>query len=505
MSKNQIINLESEGRIKVIIYYLVVYLAMHGGIFFLADAVYWDDWTLYRMDRLDVIDTFRQQNFISIYVGHIHNIFMGIGLWLYKLVTFLAIFFTAVFLDLILRKFHYLDKNLRVCIVLLFLSLPFYWARVAMIDMIYTLCVFLFFSASYFYWTSRILSLILFFLSFTTNSLLVFYAIPFLSFYYLANKDAYLNVESLFRFSIKHIDFILLPFVFFAIKNLYFQPYGIFDGYNQHFGIQNLFTSAAKTLIDLFQLEARLINVLIAYLVIYKLVFKFKLFSLSSANSSKKTINLYYLGLFFLLMAVFPYWILGHVTKFSEWTSRHQLLMPLGTAFIFTGLIFATKLAYRRIIASLIFSICFVLNFSTYVSLYYDWKKQVQIIDQFRNNDVIKNSNVILISDATVKSNALDRVYRVYEWNGLMEAAFGDQKRIGMSYSEHDDFTKGRSFKGYSTDPEKYKMKDFSFSADRKYGCVSIYYKPKINSFESYFIYLKNGFPIEVKSMNCNI
>jgi hypothetical protein len=488
-----------------IAYYFLVYMAMHGGILFLANAVYWDDWTLYRTDPIEVIDTFRQQNWISVYIGHVHNFFMGVGLWLYKTVTFFALFITAIFLDLILKKFNKLDPNVRFCVVLLFLSLPFYWARVAMIDLVYTLSIFIFFGAWLCYWQSRVLSLILFFISFTTNSLLVFYTIPFLSFYYFSSKNNLLEIKALFKFSIRHIDFILLPFIFFGVKNAFFQPYGIFEGYNQHFGIENLFFSAAKTFVDLFQLEVGLLNVLIIFFLLYNLFEKTNVFALIDTVDAKNLTILFILGSFFLMLAVFPYWILGHVTKFSEWTSRHQLLMPLGAAFICAGLIFSTPLAYRKIVALFIFSVCFTLNFTAYVSLYHDWKKQEQIIVQFRNSEVIKSSNIILLSDMTVKSNALSRVYRIYEWNGLMEAAFGDQKRIGMRYVEYSDFEKSESFRRLISDPGKYKMKDFSLTSERKFACVSIDYRSTVNSISSYLGYLKNGFPIEVYSVNCDV
>ena len=37
---------------------LIFYLIAHGGIFFIFNAIYWDDWTLYNVENSIIIETF---------------------------------------------------------------------------------------------------------------------------------------------------------------------------------------------------------------------------------------------------------------------------------------------------------------------------------------------------------------------------------------------------------------------------------------------------------------
>ena len=135
-----------------------------------------------------------------------------------------------------------------------------------------------------------------------------------------------------------------------------------------------------------------------------------------------------------IFLAGFPYWIIGQVPTFYEWTARHQLLFPLGISIFLSNFVFSLPLKSRKLMFSLLISISLVMNIQYYLSLYFDWNKQLQIIEKLSSNELIKDADLIKFEDNTFKLNALRRTYRFYEWNGLMNKSFNEQKRIGINY-----------------------------------------------------------------------
>jgi hypothetical protein len=118
------------------------------------------------------------------FFGYLHLGLLAIGPWIYKILTFVLMFSSGMLLNKIIGRHQSIDKNTRFFIVLLFFILPLNVAQVAMIVFPYTLCYFLFFLAWALMDRHRILALIIFFISFNTNSLLVFYAVPFVDMLY---------------------------------------------------------------------------------------------------------------------------------------------------------------------------------------------------------------------------------------------------------------------------------------------------------------------------------
>ena len=75
----------------------------------------------------------------------------------------------------------------------------------------------------------RLTSLILFFISFSLNSLLVFY-FGFLVFLFaVTERDKTPRKDVITKFLILHIDYIVLPFVYWIIKDAVFSPHGSFS------------------------------------------------------------------------------------------------------------------------------------------------------------------------------------------------------------------------------------------------------------------------------------
>ena len=150
--------------------------------------------------------------------------------------------------------------------------------------------------------------------------------------------------------------------------------------------------------------------------------------SLSLLNSRKNTCFFAVLGLLCFVFGAFPYWIVGCVPTFIEWSSRHQLLLPFGTALIIVGVLSFSHQSSRMGVMSIVVGASLAYNVSAYSSLFVDWQKQKELINLFSKNTDIKNARLIVVSDNSLNLNALRREYRFYEWNGLMKKAFGNER-----------------------------------------------------------------------------
>ncbi len=154
------------------------------------------------------------------------------------------------------------------------------------------------------------------------------------------------------------------------------------------------------------------------------------------SSSISHHMALLFLGLFLFIAGVFPYLVSGHIPTLYEWTSRHQILVPIGASIIIYYLLsFLFSLVHLERWCGpllLVLCCCFVrLNVSTYFDFQKDWLKQQSIISHFKSSDVIRNSSTLLFTDTTVSWNAIQRFYRFYEYTGLMKYAYHDDTRFG--------------------------------------------------------------------------
>ena len=415
--------------------FIILYLIAHGGILFISQAIYWDDWTLFNMHPELILDMFKQAGAFGNFIGHLHVVLLSIGPWFYKIMVLGLIFFTGMFVLQILSKQDWINESERYYIVLFFLITPCVAARIALIDFPYILSVFFFFMAWSIMEKFRILALSLFFLSFITQSLLVFYLLPILDWYNRDLKNTAQNGS--IRWVLSKIDFLILPFLWFAIKNVYFKPYGMYAGYNESYHWKNLISSPFIMLMDLLKVNINL--------PITLLIFGFFLFykKMPKPQFSYKHNRMIYVGLFALLLAVFPYMILGLVPTFEEWSSRHQLLMPLGLSLIFVGLISLTESNdNRKTYIAFLIAISLFLNFKNYFDFFVDWKKQKSLVEFITHSKEIQTSSLILFDDKT--SNALNRRYRFYEWNGILKLALNNEKNFGIYLTQLDQYNSGK-------------------------------------------------------------
>ena len=453
------LNLENCSLTKYYFLLFVMYFIAHGGILILPEAIYWDDWTLFEVDPDIILLTFQEVGSMFNIAGYLHVFLLSIGAWSYKVLTFILMFSTGIAFDFILKKQKFIQIELRFLIVMFFLILPFYWARVALIDIVYTLSYFLFFFSWSILSKYRILAVLLFFISFNTNSLLVFYLLPFLDLYYRASSDK-INVKTFSVFFVRNIDLALLPFIYFALKLIFYSPTGLYENYNMQFTLTHLFETPVRMLLDWSALKISVFPMILIFSFFYVLIRTQVTPFISSQIKTKRSLIIICVSS--IIIACFPYWVLGHVPTFAEWTSRHQLLLPLGFSSIIALFLVSIKNEFRAIFCAALIAISLNLNIGTYKNLFFDWQKQKTIIQLLADEDLVRGADLVLFDDQAKDLNAINRKYRAYEWNGLLATAFGDEARFGFEKSVMTNFVEGSFFKGYFSDGSKYRIGDFS-------------------------------------------
>lgn len=415
---------------KDIIKLFIFYFIAHGWVIFLYDALYWDDWTLFNAEDGDIFRMFELAGSPFNLTGYLHVFLLKGGPLLYKLLVFSLNLFTGLLLYMIIKDSRRFDDRVPYYFTLMFLISPLFIARIAMITLPYSLCLFLFTLAWYFYHKNKTLSLIAFFLSFNIPSFLVFYSIPIL--YFIYQSKGKFERSSILHWTKRNLHFVSLPFIYFGIHKFLFTPSSFYEGYNRGFDVSLLWTSLKGIATDALQLN---LNLILISSILIGAVYYF--------NKSKNEINRmnakhisFYVILLALVLAWFPYGILGYSPQFFDWNSRHQLLLMFPISFLFLNVFLWIK-KYRIIILSFVVSISMYINIGNYIDLLLDWNKQKQIVALLASTDKIEKGAVVIFSDQTKEINALSRTYRFYEWNGIMKYTYGDESRFGINNDEY--------------------------------------------------------------------
>lgn len=484
-----------------IILVFILYSLSHGMIL-LNQGIYWDDWVLYNVDKKIIIDTFRQAGVP--WTGYFHNFMLSLkySVFSYHLLVFLAYFMAAVFLYNLLKKIDGIGNIPRLFITILFAIFPVNSARIAFIDSPYALCYFAFFFGFFlldkFLDTSkniyRISALIMLFFSLFTNSLLMFYTIIFLYIVYV-KRDRIKDIVSFLKLLIKYLDFLILPFLFWIIKIKFFIPSKLYSGYN-NLEFAGLIKAPLLVMLSLYTSFFQVINnisfgvLFLGVILGVSFIWFFNITSDSSDSSDSikydgKHCFFISLGIIFFILAVFPYNAIGLVPANTDWNSRHQLLTPLGASFIlyFVTMIFMKNFEINNKIQILFFSVFIALfsitNINSYIAYQKDWYKQVSIIENFKNNNVIKNNTTFVFDDHCFELNANKRTYRLYEYSGFMKEAFRDETRFGVDtslfYNDYSgDINLFKHFMNAYYNLGSYKIKNPEYLIEINYGKIDI-------------------------------
>lgn len=363
----------------------------------------------------------------------------------------MAYYFAGYNFYKIINNIKYFNDIDRFWLSSIFLIVPINFARISIANFQYALSYCLFFYAMKLLLERasnnrglRLISLILFFISFHTNSLLLFYSIPIFYFWYSKYYSTE-RIKSIFYFIKKNIDLIILPFFYWIVKKIYFPAHGLFEGYNK-IELTNILMSPIKSLGAFDYLIKNVFSFNHINIIIFIILFLF-IYNITKSKKSehnKENNKFIFIGFILFYFAVAPYLFVGRGYEYGlEWGGRDQLLIPLSVAFIFyftLKLILYTlfdSIKNINLFMSLLIAIFLNVNISNYLDFNLDWFKQLSLINKISKSEEIKSNSNIIFKDNTKNLNGLSRSFRFYEYNGFFKLAFNNEKRLGIPLNEY--------------------------------------------------------------------
>ncbi|WP_433694655.1 hypothetical protein [Herbaspirillum seropedicae] len=444
---------------------IVVYFLAYG-LMLLNRNIYWDDWVWYEL-RPDLLkNSMSQLGYPGL--AYLHIWLQKGGVLLYRYFTFACYLVAAIALYLALSANDKIPRLYRLFITLVFAIFPVNSARILICTVHYSLSYAAFFIAFYAFskyvatrkWKFGILAWVLFAgSSYLVNSLLVFYAlIPiYLLFMNYWNQERTQSISELIR---SYGVFLILPILTFGAKQLWGRPYGIYLGYNSiSLPDASLFPRQIAYVIHecLFKpvkfafkagastpwLWAISALVLVGLIVVMRRMTS-KIASRESSFERYPIFNLL-LGLIMLLLAIIPYMVVGKTPEALGWESRHQLLVPLGCAWLVVAL--AVQLQkITKIPAILVLSIfCSVFvagNIRDNLIYVRDGFKQESIMMNAASDKQLEQGGgtTYFMRDSTKDLNWNSRCVSFYEYAGMFSQAFREETRLPIGDCELSNF-----------------------------------------------------------------
>ena len=416
----------------------LLYFVSFGPVFTFPRNLYWDDWTM--------IDHFTGKILDGLYAG------TGSGPWrtfyeteilkssplLFRIASFLCFFFAGYFLFRILSKIAFLSHGKITAITLLFMVIPVNSARISLITNGYALSYLLFFLAWFLFEQSdsslvTTASFVAFFLSYSSISFPTFTILPILVHMYISLQN---SRPRKMVFGRRLTLLALLPISYLILRQVFWPPTG------------------GGAVMYQPQLLGLLRALLFTGVCSIPLLFGLLISKWSWSEVGKFIIPF---GIFALSIGAFPYmvgghlvdisdWLIAFIPNFSDWHSRHQLLLPIGAALIIGGSLNIDSdepLSWNSApTLTLIIAFCVLLNITFAQEYFLDGKKQEAVMAEMKKNNDLKNSYSILIDDTAVRFNARGRLIRSYEWESMLWKVFGDDsKKVSyLQYVDCDEF-----------------------------------------------------------------
>ena len=444
---------------------LVVLYSLSYFLLLLNHGVFWDDWIWMHLDRGSLLQMTEQIGYPLL--GPLHLVLRHMGVETYRWIIFLSYLAASVAVFKTLRHLPKLDSQKRLYLALLFAVFPVNSARIAVSDIHYAIAYGVFFVGLWLFseftdrggvWLRLSSLLLIGSASYFVNSLLFFCLLVPVLFLYV--RSGYSSVHAAVS-RLKQIpDFILLPPVVFALKQLS-KPFGLYTHYNKvslHYVAHSPLAIGAALYRSFLQVIAHAVRVsLTAWPALAATIFLTLCIGwilsgslAADAHSSRAQvvtqgtpdvrtclINLLFGALIFAL-GVMPYVLVGKYPSLSDWNSRHQLLIPLGAAWMLVyglDLLFARWRAGVYVLAALI--AMFILNnIDNLAQFQKDTYKQDSLLRHFANDPAIRQGTSFFVDDQAHSLDANQRKYRFYEYAGMFDEVFGEQSRFAIGLND---------------------------------------------------------------------
>ena len=398
----------------------ILYTISWGWLFFVRNSYWATDWEYFVFPELTTFD-FGTLGFAPWMKANLilHDFF---GPSFMRLLILLGFFSAGIFLFGISQKFDLFSLDERKILTLIFLVLPFNTARVTLMVFHYSEAYFFFFFAWYLLVTFRspaikYFCLILFFLSFQMHSLLFFYMLPIAHLFFLSKTK---NLRELFQWLVKNAVFLLLPFLYWTLRTLYWPEDVAYHNITIDVMSGSLKALAIVLVVGLglyylarrneLRYRASVWIILIGFIVSFVGIYPYILYGFFDASRSMP----------FLYVNTF----LGR----TSWYTRHQILQPLGVSLVIIGLMECLNIKVGRTFQrwhQLVLSICVLFNVGFGFEYVVDYSKQKEIVLQLKIAGESESKRYYEFFDQTRGLNARGQVMYYRAWSGLIGLAHG--------------------------------------------------------------------------------
>lgn len=431
-------------------------------------GIYWDDWTSFDKPLARVIAVFTDygtplHGYVT-YAAIGHPLLAHVASGLAHLFSCLA--WRHVLVHSKVAAWLSPGEIFTACVV--FVAAPFNFGRVALINTTYNLSLLVFSLAAVVLVTyvrrggawRRALALALFALSFTTSSLLFFYAAPMLLLFVERAGDARPSLARAARFVRSHLDFLLLPPVYFVLHGKAFPlraaaanaAYNAITGENllavplsfARF-VKNSPLAVARTMIS--EVVHAPVWALIGFLVALALLVPSIGDDERAVPSWKKIVITLAVGAGLTIFGVLPYLLVGKPpANVPFFVSRHELLVPFGfAATVLAGTMALTRLARARrgLIAggwvALVVTASLIVNNVRHVAALREWVYVESLRAAIAADPTMREKTAFLFDDHRMPLES-KRMLKVKELCGYMRAAFGDERRFALALRERENW-----------------------------------------------------------------
>lgn len=397
----------------------------------------------------------------------------------YKLVAFICILFSTISVYFLAWRPCILTSRECLFIAGFFCCYTAYQLHVEIDVLQYTFCYTLFLLSA---WLAahavtvddkrglfmRILSLAVFFISFQTASLLVFY-FAFLIFLAIEHRRSWASgdLRTAARLSLRYWDFVLLPIAYWALRTTVFKPYGTYaQGNVLHFdptrwpelfrlywenAICYQFSNSLPILGSLPK-HSRFLASLIIIGIFVAAFFRSRrplpgsdgdIGALAAARREcfvAFCITLY--SSVMLLCAIAPYILVNKFPQCDGFSTRHALLLNLPIALGLVGLgrvpllVLPQRMTSRiiNLIAGLLIGAFALSTLRIYEEYQSRWIKDLSVIANLRKlpKTTIDKVRIFVVSDP---DRIGSEIYRFYEYAGMFKLAWSEERWVGVESS----------------------------------------------------------------------
>lgn len=448
---------------------LVLLYTLAHGLILVDRGVYWDDWTIWNMSPAVVVANHITAG--SYFFGHLHGALASQpqAIALYNWLTFGCYLLSGLLVWRILRRTTLLTEAESWALTALFLVLPLNLARNAMINGQYAICHVVFWAAFALFQVNRhrarpnpVLTAVvalLFFSSFLTNSLLVFFGlVPFYAIWWQARQAGDWRVALNPVVLARAATWMVLPVVYWVLRAKLFPTSGLYASthYNEVSAVnllalprelfRTLYFSLVKVLVTA---PAALRSGLVAGLSlgVGGLLLWLTRASWTTAPLQQPVRARTWWGLVagavVFFVGAFPYLAVGLLPTQVEWSSRHQLLLPLGTALLLLfglqalGTVLPGRVArwLQPGLLTVLLLLAVAVDVAAYLAYERDWLKQTSLMRQLRTMPAVRRYTSFLVDDRTrFTHNVFERDMRFYEFAGELKLVYGgDDSRFAIT------------------------------------------------------------------------